>query len=225
MEKTPLKFICLFCCCMVSFSLRAQVIEDANGRPMLERQYTDVQGSPYFSEAWQKGLVKMANGKTYKDVELKYDLVSDEVFFKNAKGDMLGFVDPVLEFKLLPADDINGTALSFRNGYKPTADATSKTFYQILSDGQTPFARRISKKMMESTPYSSATIVKTFGEVSSYYIMKDGQPLKIKKDKKVLFAALGDYSAEMDEFIRSKNLKLKSDTDFIVLMNYYNSLK
>lgn len=225
MEKTPFKFICLFCCCMVSLSLKAQVIEDANGRPILERQYTDVQGSPYFSDSWQQGSVKMRNGKAYKDVELKYDLVSDEVFFKNAKGDMLGFVDPVVEFNLLTADGTGAGVLSFRNGYKPLADATSKTYYQILSDGQTPFAKRVSKKMMESTPYSSATIVKTFGEVTNYYIIKNGQPVKIKKDKKALFAALGDYSAELDEVIRSKKLSLKSDTDFVVLMNYYNSLK
>lgn len=225
MEKTPFKFICLFCCCLLSFSLNAQVLEDANGRPMLARSYTDVQGSPYFTDSWMKGSVRMEGGKTYAGVELKYDMVADELLFKNAKGEMLGFVDPVQEFRLVTADHPEAAVLLFRNGYKPTADVSAKGFYQVLSDGQTPFARRLSKKVLENKPYGSATTTRTFEEVTSYYVIKSGLPVKVRKDRKALLVALGDYSDELDEFIRINKLNLKSDADFILLMNYYNSLK
>lgn len=225
MEKTSLKVICLFCCFLLSFAIKAQNIQDINGRPMFEYQYTDVQGSPYFSESWIRGSVKMENGKTYADVELKYDMVTDELLFKNAKGEMLRFVDPVREFRLLPADGLHAEALFFKSGYKPSSDASANAFYQILTNGQTRLAKRLTKKVLENQPYSSATIIKTFELVPIYYVIKDGLPVKIRKDKKAMLAALGDYSEELAEFIRAKKLDLKSETDLIALMNYYNSLK
>ena len=225
MEKTPLKFICVFWCCMVSFSINAQVMEDRDGRPILDRRYTDVQGSPFFADSWIKGSVKMQNGKSYSAVELKYDQVADELLFKNAKGEMLNFVDPVQEFRLFTADQPDAAVLLFRNGYKPVIEASAKAFYQILSDGQTPFAKRLNKKMLERTPYGSATVIRTFEEIPTYYVIKNGLPVKIRKDRKSLFAALGDYPDELEEFITAKNLNLKSDADFIMLMNFYNSLK
>lgn len=225
MEKSSFKFICIFCLSLFSLSIKAQVIEDAIGRPILDRQYIDVQGSPYFANSWIKGSVMMTNGKHYAGVDLKYDQVADELLFKNAKGEMLNFVDPVKEFKLIIADEPDARILFFRNGYKPAADATAKTFYQIMSDGETPLVKRLTKKVMEIKPYGSATIIKTFEEVQTYFVIKSGLPVKVRKDKKALLAVLGDYNNELEEFIKTNKLNLKSDADFIMLMTYYNSLK
>lgn len=225
MEKTSVKLICIFCLLLFSAAVKGQVIEDANGRPVLVRQYTDVQGSPYLADEWIKGVVTLNNGKTYKAVDLKYDQVADELFFKNAKGETLGFVQPVSEFKLIVLEKETPRVLYFRNGFKPVNGNTEKTFYQILTDDETPLVKRISKKVHENKPYSSATVVKTFEEVREYYLVKYGLPVKIRKDKKSVLAALGSYSDQLDEFIKSNQLNLKDDADLIELVAYYNRLK
>lgn len=138
---------------------------------------------------------------------------------------MLTFIEPVKEFKLIIKDDPDSGILYFRNGYRPVDDATAKTFYQIMSEGETLLAKRITKKIIESRPYGSATMIKTFDEVQTYYVIKTGLPFKIRKDKKSLLAALGSYNYELEKFIKTSQLNLKSDNDLITLINYYNNLK
>ena len=223
MEKSALKLICIFCLCLLSISVRAQFMTDADGRPLLERRYTDVQGSPYMTDNWQKGTVKLGNGQVHKNVDLKYDKAAEQLTFKGKEGTPLTFIQPVKEFTL-PMD--NGTGVMvFRNGYKPVDDAASNTFYQVLSDGETALLKRSIKKVLENKPYNSATTVKTFADVNNYYLVKNGSLIKVKRDAKDILPNLTDYSAELQSFIKENKLNLKSEPALIMLITYYNSLK
>jgi len=224
MEKSALKFISIFCLCLLSMSVRAQFMKDADGRPLLERHYTDVQGSPYLADNWQKGTVKLGNGQTHKDVELKYDQVAEELIFKSSAGKPLTFVEPVKEFTLQMSNG-SQSGVIFRSGYKPADGATLSTFYQVLSDGETPLLKRSFKKVMENKPYNSATTVKTFLDVNNYYLVKNNQLAKIRRDKKAILTSLGDYTAELEDFIKTNKLNFRSDADLIMLFTFYNSLK
>lgn len=226
MEKSPFIFICLCCLCLMANIVNAQqLLKDANGRPVFSRHYTDVQGSPYFSDSWLKGEVKLTNGETYKNMDLKYDQVSDELIFKNSKNEAMSFITPVSEFKLINASASGPETIDFRRGYKPADGNTEKSFYQVLSDGETPLLKRWSKKVVESKPYSSATVIKTFEQVQVYYLVKSGIPLKIRRDKKALLEVLKDYSTQLDEFIKANNINLKTESGLRMLVYYYNSLK
>jgi hypothetical protein len=225
MEKSAFKLISIFCLGLVSLAAQAQFIQDAEGRPLLERQYTDVQGSPYLTDSWQMGTVRLSNGKTHNNVELKYDQVAEDLIFKGSSGQLFRFAEPVSEFRIQTAGSTGTAGLLFRTGYKPADDATVKTFYQVLSDGETPLLKRSFKKVIENKPYGSATTVKIFQDVNFYYLVKDGQPLKLKRDKKAILTALGDYTAELEKFISTNNLTLKSDSNLVMLITFYNSLK
>lgn len=225
MENSSFKFICALCLCFVTISLNAQVLQDENGRPLLAIHYTDVQGSPFFADSWIKGKVKLANGDTFDNMDLKYDQVADQLIFKNSVGAAMTFVKPVNEFKLINSTVPGTQPILFRNGYKPVNGNTAKTFYQILSDGETPLIKRSFKKVTENKPYGSATVVKTFEEIHTYFLVQQGTPVKIRKDKKAALEVLNDYNAELEEFIKSNNLNFKSEADLMMLVTYYNSLK
>jgi len=226
MEKSALKLISISCLLfLASFSAKAQFMEDANGRPLFERRYTDVQGSAYLNDNWQKGMVKLANGQIHKNVDLKYDLVAGELIFKSSAGAPLTFVETVKEFTLPANNDITSSGILFRSGYTPVDGAAVNTFYQVLSDGEIQLIKRSYRKVMENKPYNSATTVKTFHNASTYYIVKDGQPVKIKRDKKALLTLLGDHAPEMENFIKANKLNFRSDADVIMLVTFYNSLK
>src|SRR5688572_18632374 len=177
MEKSAFKLITIFCLMFISVVAHAQFIQDAEGRPLLERQYTDIQGSPYLTDSWQKGSVRLVNGKAHNDVQLKYDQVAENVIFKGTSGQALQFAEPVREFKLQTVESTVTAALLFRSGYKPADGATVNTFYQVLSDGETPLLKRSFKKIIENKPYGSATTVKMFQDINAYYLVKSGQPL------------------------------------------------
>ena len=73
---------------LFTFSLKAQFIQnisDLKGKPLVENLSSDISGSPYLLDDWLKGTVELGNKVSYKDVDLKYNLYKDELFFKNPK--------------------------------------------------------------------------------------------------------------------------------------------
>src|SRR5690606_19912868 len=86
--------------CMTGYSAMAQYTEDFRAKDILEKRYTDIKGSAYLSDDWLNGTVKLANGDAYRDVPLKFDLVTNELMFMNKEGDARAFADPVAEFMI-----------------------------------------------------------------------------------------------------------------------------
>lgn len=194
------------------------IMSDYMGRPVFEKRYTDVKGSPYLSDEWIEGSVKLENGKAFQGVKLKYDQVADELMFLDASGKEQLFVDPVLEFRL-------GDKL-FRRGYPAADGASPAAYYEVLTEGKTDLLKLTSKKVFEETPYNSATKIRTIRANESYYIGVSNLKLtKIRKDKKSLLAALDGKGAELEAYIKSNRLDLKQDSDMVRLVNYYNTLK
>ncbi|MDP9046924.1 MAG: hypothetical protein M3N14_02230 [Bacteroidota bacterium] len=186
--------------------------------------YTDVQGSPFLSDKWAKGMVKMADGRTFKEVRLKYDQVKDELYFQDKKNDTLIFVDPVKEFKIEYdyGDDLHEKL--FRNGYKNIPNSTEGSFFEVLSDGTAQLLKRTTKSILESKEYNSTTTVKRFDTNAKYYIVISGTVLPIKKDKKSILTVLSNRRDQLENYMRTNNINLKSDEDLVKLMAYYNSL-
>ncbi|MDB5122319.1 MAG: hypothetical protein JWP94_448 [Mucilaginibacter sp.] len=203
----------------------AQFAENINGVPMRTISgYTNVSGSPFLSDQWAKGMVKMADGRTFKDVLLKYDQLKDELYFQDKKKDTLIFVDPVREFKMEygAGDELHEKL--FRNGYKNIPNSTENSFFEVLSDGTAQLLKRTTKSISESKEYNSTTVVQRFDDNVKYYIIVSERVLPIKKDKKSILTALSNKQPQLESFMRTNNINLKNDEDLSKLMAYYNSL-
>lgn len=206
-------------------SASAQFAENINGVPMREISgYTNVEGSAFLNDQWAKGMVKMADGRTFKDVLLKYDQVKDELYFKDKKGDTLIFVDPVREFKVEYASGDDAHEKLFRNGYKNIPNSTENSFFEVVSDGTAQLLKRTTKSIAESKEYNSTTVVKRFDENVKYYIIVSEKVIPIKRDKKSILAALTNKQPQLENFMRTNNINLKNDEDLVKLMAYYSSL-
>jgi len=212
---------CLLCFSLCS-QITAQFIQTDQGAPFLGTNYTDVKGHPYLFDNWTDGTVKLINGKSYTSVQLKYNLLRDELFFKDIKTEqLLAFVIPVVEFKL---NDQEKGSIIYRSGYKAIDDNTEKSYYQVLFDGVTQLLKRTSKKINEEKPFNSASTIKSFEVLTFYYISNNNTLIKIRKDKKSVLAALANQSAALENYIQEKSLNLKNEEDLIQLIQYYNSL-
>jgi hypothetical protein len=212
--------------CLLYFSTsshsKAQFIQTDQGAPFLGINYTDVKGYPYLFENWTEGTVKLSNGKSYTSVQLKYNLLRDELFFKDIKTDqLLAFVIPVVEFKL---NDKEKNSILYRNGYKAIDDNTEKSYYQVLFDGGTQLLKRTSKKINEEKPFNSASTIKSFEVLNFYYISNNNTLIRIRKDKKSILAALANQGSALEKYLQEKSLNLKNEDDLIQFIQYYNSL-
>ena len=202
-------------------SAQFESLNDNMGRPLRAVIHTDVNGTPYLFDDWVKGTVTINKGTQFVGVDLKYDIVSDELIFKSEKGESQTFVEPVREFTLKTE---KGNLHVFRNGFVPVDDAKPISFYEVLVDEKTALLKRSSKSIQEEVSYSSATKVKNFQPATAYYLAKDSKLTKIKNDKKSVLAALPEKSTQLEAYIKAQKLDLKNDSHLVKLIAYYNTL-
>jgi hypothetical protein len=200
-------------------SAQSELISDYMGRPLMLTQYTDVKGSPFLYDEWKEGFVEMQSGKAFSGVKLKYDQVEDELMFLNSKGEELLFVEPVVKFEL--------NKRHFHKGYTATDGTPPTAFYEVLVNGPVQLLKRISKKVYEEVPYSSATKVRSIIATEAYYVSvaEDASLIKIKKDKKSLLQALPGKKIELEQYVKDQLLDLRQEAHMVILMNYYNTLQ
>jgi len=180
----------------------------------------DVDGSPLLTDGWAKGVVKLSDGSTYKDVLLSYNEMTDELLFKDKKGDTLKFIDPVKEFKLTLGD---GREKIFLNGFKNIPNTTETSFFEVLADGTASLIKRYLKSITELKEYNLPAI-KRLEENTKYYLIVADKAIPVKKDKKAILTALGNKQPELEAYIKTNNLNFKNDDDLGGLITFYNSL-
>ncbi|WP_158828679.1 hypothetical protein [Mucilaginibacter lacusdianchii] len=227
MKKLSFLIGTLSCLLFVKNQAKAQTYfaQDLNGSPIREKKYTDVNGSPYLTANWEKATVQLSNGQTY-NVEVKYDLVSDDLTFKSPKGDSLSFVQPVKEFKLSYINDNQPQTHLYRSGFPSTGGKTTeRSFYEVLYDGGTKLLKKRAKSIwMETTTYGTATQTKNITDRTTYFAFKDNKMIPIKQDKKSVLAALSDKADKMEKYVKENKIDWKQDTDLAKVFEYYNSI-
>lgn len=211
---------------LLLFAIRSEAqfiqnLPDLQGKPLTENTYTDVSGTPFLLNDWVKGVVEQSNKVSYKNVDLKYNTYKDELYFKNPKdGAMLSFSVPVTAFSL----EINGKIESFRNAYPAVDNFTSKTYYQVLFDGEIKLLLKSFKTLVEVKPYNSTTTEKKFIDNSSYYVLNENVMKKFKPSKKDILEIFKSKSTELDTFIKNEKIDFKQNQDLIKVFEYYSSL-
>lgn len=205
-------------------ALQAQQVNltDLKGEVMRTMNYTEITGSPYYMDAWTKGIIRFKDNRVVNGVSLKYDQVQDVLLFLNSKGEPMELTEPVLEFKLGFLGIGNANDKLFRSGFKPTGKNTEKSFYEILSDGNVKFIKKTVKTILENKEFNSATTTKKIVDRATYYVVKaDNLPVQVSKNEKSILAAIGDKNAELTAYIKANKLNLKEDQDILKLFEYY----
>jgi hypothetical protein len=204
----------------------AQLINERDYKVITPIRYMNVEGTPYLSEDWMPGDVKLANGVTSQEkMMLKYNLVDDMVLFKDKdSGEQMAFVIPVQEFTINLTDDDKLFVRRFRSGYKDIDGATPTSFFEVLSDGKVQLLKKDVKKPFENQEIGSASKTTSFIEKVKYYLVNNGKVIPVKNDKKTLLAALGDKQAQLEEYIKTNKLTVKTDAQLGKLVDYYNTL-
>jgi len=216
----------LMCCGTIS-SAQNQILNDNQGKPVMEQSYTDVEGSPYLAASWLPGIVSLTNGKTIA-AKLKYDVVKDELLFQSPRDSMaLAFVTPVKSFRfdIGTIDESSLVPLIFSNGYPAIDEQSEVSFYQVIADGKVKLLKRYKKVIHSDQAFNSATTTKTFAMRDAvYYLLADNKIIRVKPTPKTIAATLPDKTDQVQTFIKTNKIDFKSDRDLAKLFSYYNSL-
>jgi hypothetical protein len=195
-----------------------------NGQLVKETDHSGIEGSPFFNDDWATGLVTLADGRTFKDMSLKYNVYTDEVYFKDQGGETRAFSNPVSEFKIISTENGNSGSKDFKSGYTIIPGYTAKSFFQVLSEGTVQLLKKYRRVVSETTGIDLGTVTKKFTDKESYYMIISGTATLVKKDKKAILTLLNNKQTELEAYIKAHKLDLKNDDDLANLVNYYNSI-
>jgi len=221
------KFIvCLMVMVLGYLSTHAQIIHDLQGKPYMEKSYTEVDGTPYLIDSWTGATITFSNGKA-TNVKVKYDLVKDVLLFQH-QGDSTAmyFIEPVKGFTLTNGfiNESNILPLVFNSGYPAIDVQTPASFYQIIAPGKMQLLRHYRKAIRTDQAFNSATVTKTFAYTDFYYLYADNKIIRIKPSQKSILAAMANKSTEIQAYLKNNTVDYKNDAALAKLFNYYNSL-
>ena len=193
------------------------------GEPFVNVKFTRlVDGTPYFSDDWMKGVAIMDSGKRYSGI-LKLDLMENKIHFQDEKGNEMVATAKVRQLVLI--DTTKQTAFSFvHSSSLKTADPRSG-WYQLLAEvPSAKLYKQSVKNLQEIKPYSSATVEQYIRTADHYYVLYKEKLTAVKKIKE-LAEIFVDEKQEVLKYISDNKLNGKSDNDFINVMSFYKSLQ
>ncbi len=195
-------------------------IEDITGKPFSEKNLSEIQGSPFLLPDWQWGAVKFRNGKFAKDINLRFNVFKNVLYFQRNDA-MLEFVQPVQEFMLGYLKEGDSVALLFRNGY-PAADRnTSDTYYEVLVEGKIQLLKQYQKNLITFKPYNQPE-KQEFSDKERFFIFYSGQMLQVKKDKESISSALSAQVEKIRLWCEQNKSRLKTEKEIAALISYLN---
>jgi hypothetical protein len=193
------------------------------GVPFSSAKYIRVvEGTPYFSGEWMKGVVTLSkNGRT-GSILVKLNLVDNALHYLDTKGDEMIVDAPVKQVVI--NDTLQQLVFTFRHASEIVTGTTENAYYQLLRAGEPAVYKKINKQINETKPYGSATTEQRIVTTIEYYIFRNGELHRIKKIREVA-DLLSDKRSQLLQYISKNKLYGKADEDYTSLLEYYQSLR
>jgi hypothetical protein len=188
-----------------------------NGSGYIEYAYTLQEGHPFFQITnFVNGNINL-EGMIFHDVPMLYDIVKDQLIIQDFQR----------VYKInLPADRIQQFFLLDHLFVRLTPNASDpiKTgFYDQLYKGKTALFAKREKRVLEK--YSNIQISKVVISQNIYYIKREGVYYTVK-NKSSLLAALKSKKKEVQQYLKTNNIKFKREPEraMIMAVKYYDQL-
>jgi hypothetical protein len=189
--------------------------------------YKDIEGTPYFTDAFSDSYIMMNTGKSYIGPKIKLNLYTQKLHFLSKDNTELIAQDGVIKkVNFLIKSDSESLSYTFGCGYPPVGNNTALTFYQEFNSGNAVFLNFISKSIVERKTLATINPGKEFSETSTYYVYRNDQNKieKWRKGKEFILDFLSDKRGLINTFINDNNLACKSPQDAIKIIQFYNNL-
>lgn len=188
------------------------LLKDINGNPWRTDSYANVKGSPYMTNDWVEGYLRLNKSQQpLKNIQLKFNTYTNELIV--LKSNTAIVVSNVTEFGWKGA---TGDSLKFKivnvEGHKPG------TFFQELFMGENKLYKHTLTTMIQtSAGYSDARKIDEFVTSGKLYIVNTSGSFEIR-NKKDLKKALSGYGEKLDKILEARNISIKNDSEVVSLL-------
>ena len=204
-------------CLSVLLSGNRIMAQDSTGLSGTPYQEVQADVSPYLFEEWYSGSVRTDNDEVHDGVQLRYDIVKDEIEYK-IDSSLFRLKQGVKEFSIPSGTDL----YIFKNGFPAVENKTDKSFYRILYDGET----KLLKRYQSPIKVEKASATTEMEPDAKLYIVKDNKLTLVNlKDKNSFLKLLSDEKNKMQYVIKEEQLEFDGDDDLAKLLEEYDSYK
>jgi len=178
-------------------------------------------GSPYFIDEWSNADVELEHGETFKDVRMRLDLVENTLQYISPEGRELVASSAIKT--VIFKDSASGNQFKFiHSSFLGMKKAKGAWFLELVL-GHACFYKQIFKSVNEPKNYIPGGTQPSINSSEEYFIYADSVLLPVKRIKEVP-GLLHDKFRQLDTYVTSNRLSGKSESGFIELIRYYNSL-
>ena len=183
----------------------------------INNPYADFKGSPFLTEDFNEGRIKLKNGKIYEGL-LRYDIYADQIEFKTTDDNIYAVKNP----ETLDKITINSSQfISFSKEGGNSLDG----IFEVLTDGEYLLIEKHVVELKDpvaAKPYVEAKPASFSTKKSKYMILnQEGEFIEIN-NKKDLLILNTQKSNELGNFIKKNKIKASKKEDLIKFTNFLN---
>lgn len=185
-------------------------------------EFATTEGSPFLHSEYNTAFVRVKSGFTSGNVQVKFNIYGNEIIFiQNGNEMALDSVDFVSYTTMGKNGDIE--TIKLKTGFPAVNGHSTSSIYQLLDSGTKVQLLKYSFQKTEEVRRFGETTHKEFVTYQELYVNStSGGMKKIKTDLKSLQEALPEYAAQLDKIVNEKKLKIKRESDLILLIEELN---
>jgi hypothetical protein len=214
----------LLALCFNGFAQSNPFMNDANGRPLYTGTTYKSEGSPYYFDQYMPAEVTSLEGKVYKDIKVKINLVVNELSFMTAEGKEMVAVLPIKKVKFLYAAEGQDGIGRVLESYGQPINSPNTPVYEVMDTGRCTLLKLVKVTYRDSKEFNQATTVRVFQHTESFHVLWAGGKIEKLGAGKEVAALFKDKEALVRAYIETNKLKCRSAADYRKVVGYYNSL-
>lgn len=228
-----MKILILICTLLMNTSSFAQIysansyLTDFNGTMVKPSNDNRVMGTPYLFDEWCKGQIVNTDGKQFELEKMKFNVFQNRIEYE-VKGNVYEPAIPYGSFKISqPNGDGTFQTRSFISGFSPIDGNDTRTFYEVIYNGNAKLLKLIKVVTGEYAEPLSINRVLRFRQVSSLYFFQPEKRelVQVGKKRDEIISLFIGKEQDMKEFIQKEKMKKNvNEADLVILCKYYDEL-
>ncbi|MBN8838472.1 MAG: hypothetical protein J0I09_14515 [Sphingobacteriia bacterium] len=188
--------------------------------------YADILGSPFWERDWNPAILVLANNTAVKVEKAKLNLYTGEIHFMNAKNiemtaDKKDIVKAIF-FKNSDTTKVLGT-FELQLDIIKSSDIC---YYRVLNKGETKLLEQKTAYIKQGD-YNALTGKndQSFFTKTSYAVLHNNNLSYLPSLNQPNIISILSPTPEMIEWIKLNKYKLRTESEVVSFLNYYNSVK
>jgi hypothetical protein len=185
----------------------------------VQRQHTEVSGSPYLFDHFVDGYVTLSNGQVTEHLTMNFNIYENRIEYSDGNTILAIENHRMQNFTF----EINGEKDVFKRGFDARG-LEKEDFVRVLSDGSITAFLKYETSFQEVPSYGQATRQSQFITNKRLYVTKNGETDRVRRlNERSVVRSLDSHQSEMREFARSNNLDLSKADDLRKFFAHYNN--